>query len=232
VRPLRTVRFEFPEDHLVPRTSRNCVEWVSHTQPDFDGILVALHRMPCDSLATADSLCGAPISVTFTTGPLTVTFSQAELANLHKVIQVDDAGNAVAFNSIVLEPRACPHGFLAGQWKHVDGQRYDGIMRGEWMSENGLHSGFLRGVYGQNRSGENVFFTKWITANGAFHGIMKGTYGRNPAASATNPDGWFSGVWFSRDLRIAGDVRGVWGEGTGAGEGGFFRGMWGALCRM
>jgi hypothetical protein len=92
VRPVRTVRFEEPRDHLVPSTSRSCVEWVSHTQPDFDGILFALHRVPCDSLATPDSLCASPISVTFTTGPLTVTFNQDELKDLHKVIQVDAAG--------------------------------------------------------------------------------------------------------------------------------------------
>jgi hypothetical protein len=232
VRPVRTVRFEFPQDHLVPRDSRTCVEWVSHTQPDFDGILVALHRVPCDSLATPDSLCASPISVTFTTGPFTVTFNQDELKDLHKVIQVDAAGNAVAFNSIVLEPHACAHGFLAGQWKNVSDKRYDGIFRGEWMSENGLHTGFLRGVYGQTRSGENVFFAKWINDDGTFRGLMKGRYGKNPEATATDVDGWFAGIWFSRDLRVAGNVHGVWGAGTGEGEGGFFRGAWAARCRM
>jgi hypothetical protein len=228
VRPLRTVRFEVPRDHLLPATSRSCAEWVSHTQPDFDGILFALHRVPCDSLATPDSLCTSPMSVTFTTGPLTVTFNQDELKDLHKVIQVDDAGNAVAFNTIVLEPHACPHGFLAGQWKDVSGQRYAGIFRGEWMTENGLHAGFLRGVYGQNRRGDNVFFAKWINDNGTFHGIMRGTYGRGD--TNTDADGWFKGVWVSRELRIAGSVRGVWGKGLNN-EGGFFRGAWAALCR-
>jgi hypothetical protein len=232
VRPVRTVRFEYPQDYLTRPASRNCVQWVSHTKPDFDGILFALHRVPCDSLATPDSLCANPISVTFTTGPLTVTFTQAELRNLHRVVKVDDAGNAVAFNSIVLEPHACPNGFLAGQWKHVEDKRYDGIFRGEWTSENGLHKGFLRGVFGQNRMNENVFFAKWITEDGSFHGLMKGTYGRNPQASATTPDGWFSGIWFSRELRVAGNVRGVWGDDANSADGGFFRGAWAARCRM
>jgi hypothetical protein len=231
VRPLRTVRFEYPQDHLVERTSRTCVEWVSHTQPDFDGILFALNRMPCDSLATADSLCGDPLKVTFTTGPLTVTFTQEELAGLHRVVKVDDAGNAVAFNSIVLEPHACPNGFLAGQWKNVADQRYAGILRGEWMTENGLHKGFLRGVYGQNRRHENVFFAKWITDDGNFHGLMKGLYGRNPEATNDTPAGWFHGIWVSRELRVAGNVRGVWDEGNDPEQGGFFRGAWSALCR-
>ena len=102
VRVVRTVRFE-PRDHLEPRTSRACVEWVSHTQPHFDGVIVALYKtMNCDSLvdpAHVDSLCDEPLSVTFKTGPLTITFTQDELMNLHRVIPVDDAGNAVAVNS-------------------------------------------------------------------------------------------------------------------------------------
>ncbi|HKW15388.1 MAG TPA: hypothetical protein VJS69_12945 [Candidatus Krumholzibacteria bacterium] len=230
VRPLRTIRFEYPRDHLVPGTSRSCVDWVSHTEPHFDGILFAFHHMPCDSLAS-DSLCAAPLSITFTTGPLTVTFNQDELKDLHKVIKVDDAGNAVAFNTIVREPHACPNGFLAGQWKDVPGQRYAGIFRGEWTTENGLHSGFLHGVYGQNREGHNVFFAKWITDSGAFHGLMRGTYGEGTNAASANADGWFSGVWISRELRMAGNVKGVWGQGSGEDGGGFFRGVWGALCR-
>ncbi|HET6348055.1 MAG TPA: hypothetical protein VFH88_03130 [Candidatus Krumholzibacteria bacterium] len=237
VQMVRTIRFD-PADHLLPRTSRQCVEWVSHTKPHFDGILVSLFHAPCDSLAgvtTAggmpDSLCGDPLSVTFTTGPLTVTFSQAELANLHKVIPVDEFGNAVAFNSIVLMPHECPHGFMAGQWKPVADKQYAGIFRGEWMSENGLHAGFLRGIYGQNRRGDNVFFAKWITDSGAFHGIMKGSYGTNPAATADMADGWYDGVWVSRQLQIAGGVHGVWGHGNTDTEGGFFRGVWGARCR-
>jgi len=235
VRPVRTIRFEYPQDYLTPPASRNCVAWVSHTRPHFDGILFSLHHMPCDSLstlATPDSLCGSPMSVTFTTGPLTVTFTQDELRNLHKVIKVDDAGNAVAFNTLTLEPHACPHGFLAGQWKNVEGKRYDGIFRGEWMTENGLHAGFLRGVYGQNRHGENVFFAKWINDGGHFRGIMAGTYGRNPESTTVDADGWFKGMWFSRNLQVAGNVGGVWGDHSGDDEeGGFFRGVWDTNCR-
>jgi hypothetical protein len=237
VRPLRTIRFE-PGDHLVlPPSSRHCVEWVSHTRPSFDGVLVSLHRMPCDSLvsvaAVADSLCGDQITVTFSTGPLTVSFTQDEIKDLHKVIPVDNAGNAVAFNTLVLMPGDCPTGFLAGQWKKVEGERYAGIFRGQWVSENGLHEGFLRGVYGANGRGENVFFGKWISENGRFRGLLKGRYGRNPAVAAVDDtvDGWFAGVWFSRQLRVGGELKGVWGEGEKEGEGGYFRGAWAAHCR-
>ena len=76
-----------------------------------------------------------------------------------------------------------------------------------------------------------MLFAKWITEDGTFHGLMKGFYGRNPAATADDPDGWFNGIWVSRELRIVGNVRGVWDEGTNAEVGGYFRGAWSALCR-
>jgi hypothetical protein len=235
IRVLRTIRFEYPRDRLLPRTSRRCVEWVSHTQPHFDGILVALHRPPCDSLLDAtsvpDSLCDDPLSVTFDTGPLTVTFTQEELSDLHRVIVVDEAGNAVAFNTVVFMPGECPHGFLAGEWRTVEHERYDGVFRGQWVSENGLHMGYLRGVFGENSRGDHVFFGKWITQDGTFKGLLRGRYGLLPPTSPVEADGWFAGVWFTRELREAGGLRGVWGTGEGEGEGGFFRGAWAARCR-
>jgi len=235
LRVLRTIRFE-REDHLLPRTSRSCAEWVSLTQPHFDGILVSLHGQPCDSVRTTatplDSLCEKPISVTFKTGPLTVTFTRDELVDLHKVVQVDAAGNAVAFNTIVVMPGECPHGFLAGQWIDVEGKRYAGVFRGQWVSESGLHQGYLRGVYGENSRGAHVFFGKWITQNGEFKGLLAGRYGLSPTTNTSDAaDGWFKGMWFSRQLHAVGELHGVLGKGTDEKEGGFFRGAWSARCR-
>jgi hypothetical protein len=48
---------------------------------------------------------------------------------------------------------------------------------------------------------------------------MRGTYGLGTGTNA-DADGWFNGVWVSRELRIAGGVRGVWGKGPNN-EGGF-----------
>jgi len=237
VRVVRTIRFEEPRDHLVPRTSRACVEWVSHTQPSFDGVIVALYKtMNCDSLtdgATVDSLCDQPLSVTFKTGPLTITFTQEELADLHRVIPVDDAGNAVAFNVVTREPGVCANGFLAGQRKPWDDRTERGVQeffRGRWVSENGLHMGYLRGVYGINRRDEHVFFGKWIAQSGRFRGLLAGHYGLLDETD-TRADGWFEGVWFSRQLRTMGGLRGVWGTSDDDGkEGGFFRGAWRERC--
>jgi hypothetical protein len=227
----RLIRFD-PLDHLLPRTSRQCVEWVSHTRPHFDGILVELLPQRCDSLteATSDQPCHRPISVTFKTAPLTVTIHEADLANLHRVVTVDEAGNAVAFNSVAVMPGECANGFLAGQWKPVDDERFDGRFRGKWISENGEHMGYLRGIYGVNRRGDSVFFGKWIEENGRFRGLLKGRYGAYPANSDRRADGWFEGLWFARDLRVGGALGGAWATGDDA-EGGFFRGRWVARCR-
>jgi hypothetical protein len=229
----RTILFD-ARDYLLPRTSRACVEWVSHTQPHFDGVIVSLFKTRCDSLlastAAVDSLCDEPLSVTFKTGPLTVTFTQDELANLPKVIPVDDAGNAVAFNTLTVMPSPCPQGFLAGQWRNVEGERYAGVFRGKWVSENGAHMGYLRGVYGENGVGRHVFFGKWITENGRFKGLLKGTYGAFPPTRDAMADGWFEGVWFSRELRAMGGLKGVWGTRDDTDAGGYFRGVWAARC--
>ncbi|HEU4928871.1 MAG TPA: hypothetical protein VFU38_03505, partial [Candidatus Krumholzibacteria bacterium] len=235
IRAVRTIRFE-PGDHLVPRSSRECVEWVSHTQPSFDGIIVALFKSTsCDSLtdpAVADSLCNEPLSVTFQTGPLTITFSEDELANLHRVVTVDDAGNAVAFNVISGRPDICGQGFLAGQWKPATERQENGVQgvfRGQWVSEDGVHRGHLRGVYGTNRHDEHVFFGKWIGESGRFRGLLIGKYGLRERTNV-GEDGWFEGVWVSRQLTAMGSVRGVWGTGDDTKEGGFFRGAWRQRC--
>jgi hypothetical protein len=231
----RLIRFD-PRDELLPRTSRQCVEWTSHTQPHYDGIVVELIPMRCDSLTAAsvnDRRCEKPISVTFKTGPLTVTIDENELADLHRVVTVDDAGNAVAFNTTVRAPNDCANGFLAGQWRPVDDKRVDGRFRGKWISENGLHMGYLHGVYGANRRGEHVFFGKWVNGNGRFQGLLKGHYGAFPNnTNDRRANGWFEGVWFSRELRVAGGLGGAWSTNDdGNVPGGFFRGRWAARCR-
>lgn len=221
----RTIRFD-PHDFIVPRTSRTLLEWVSHTQPHFDGVLVELRKIVSTEAAASDEV--PALSLTFKTEPLTVTINEEDLADLHRVVKVDEAGNAVAFNTITVMPDACPGGFLAGQWKNVDDRR-GGIFRGKWVSENGLHMGYLRGVYGVNSREERVFFGKWITAGGHFRGLLRGTYG---AFDTTDePGGWFRGVWLLRNRSIGGTLGGVWQTSDRVEHCGFFRGKWEARCR-
>jgi hypothetical protein len=222
----RTIRFDF-DDVILPRTSRDTIEWISHTRPSFDGVLVELHHAsqqdttPDDS-ARVDVAAPEPMAVTFKTGPLTVTIMEKDLVDLHRVVAVDDAGNAVAFNTITVIPEECPNGFLAGQWKSVTG-RPDGVFRGKWISSNGVHMGYLRGVYGPNSRGEKVFFGKWITEGGRFQGLLRGHYG----VSDDRPGGWFEGEWLGSNLRVMGALRGVYGTRD---TGGFFRGTWKMRC--
>jgi hypothetical protein len=224
----RTIFFD-SRDEIVPRTSRDSLEWVSRTQPHFDGILVALHKIVMRDTTVDPSVVDTAndrLAVTFDTGPLTVTIYEEDLNDLHRVVKVDDAGNAVAFNTFKFYPQGCPQGFMAGQWKPVD-QRPGGIFRGKWISNNGVHEGYLRGVYGPSSDGDNVFFGKWIRRSGRFEGLLVGYYGDHDA----EPGGWFRGAWLTRSLRVGGHVHGVWNtRDTADRPGGFFKGRWKMAC--
>jgi hypothetical protein len=219
-------------DEILPRTSRDTLEWVSKTRPHFDGILVALHKIAPPDTSGNDTTGvealddNAQLSITFDTGPLTVTINGEDLRDLHRVVKVDEAGNAVAFNSFNVYPEGCPKGYLAGKWKPVD-HRPGGIFRGKWITHNGMHEGYLRGIYGPTAEGDKVFFGKWIKHNGQFQGLLVGRYGDNDA----EPGGWFKGVWLKRNLQTGGHVHGVWKTRDDAEHpGGFFKGRWQKVC--
>ncbi len=222
-----------PGDELLERTSPRVIEWISHTKPHFDGVVVALHPLAPRDTAAVDTL-GAdstrcdhrpPLSVTFATGPLTITLAGDELVDLHQVIPVDDAGNAVAFNTVTVEPGRCGGGFLAGRWKDA-ADRPGGRFRGKWISYNGEHMGYLRGVYGVNSSGDAVFFGKWINRGGRFQGLLRGRWGRFD----DRPGGWFEGEWINRARRVKGELRGVWRTREDVDGRGYFRGRWRRRC--
>ena len=140
---------------------------------------------------------------------------------------VDDGGNAVAFNTITIEPTACAGGFLAGQWRNVS-ERPGGKFRGKWISQNGAHMGYLRGIYGPNDRGHRVFFGKWINQGGQFQGLLRGQYG---FWDGDRPGGWFEGAWVNRSLRVKGKLRGAWSTSEDIDGGGHFRGRWRHACR-
>lgn len=224
----RTILFE-RNDQILPRTARDTLQWVSYTQPHFDGILVALHKIVPPDTATDPSVLDAAdtrLAVTFDTGPLTVTIYEEDLVDLHRRVQVDDAGNAVAFNTFKFYPDGCPQGFMAGQWRPA-ADRPGGIFRGKWISANGLHEGYLRGVYGTSSDGEQVFFGKWIRRDGLFQGLLVGYYGEFDV----EPGGWFRGAWLTRRLQVGGHVHGIWNtREDGDRPDGFFKGRWKLAC--
>jgi hypothetical protein len=222
----RTIAWD-DHDRIIPRTSRDLLEWESFTKPHFDGILVALHKIVKPDPTNVAEYDNVAMSVTFDTGPLTVTIDEENLRDLHRVVKVDEAGNAVAFNTFKISPDACPHGFMSGRWVPVD-HRPGGVFRGKWISHNGVHEGYLRGVYGPTSDGDKVFFGKWIRHNGRFQGLLVGYYGDFDA----EPGGWYRGVWLTRSLRTGGHMHGVWNtRDDTARPGGFFKGRWKMECK-
>ena len=235
----KAIAFE-PEDSI-SRVDRSTISWVSRTGPHVDGIQVKLviPARPLDSLITPQ--------LELSTGPYSKTFTLEELVALSLVEPVDTCGNAISITS-VLTPAGCPHGQLMGAWAMTppdtlspsDSSNADGILlgvfRGVWVGAHGLVSGYLKGVYGLNGSGERVFFGKYIDPQGHFRGILRGTFGppRDPAldggadADAKRPHGWFAGEWIDGTVDVQGKLRGHW---IAAEDGkGLFHGVWGMRC--
>ncbi len=218
----RVIRFERPFDHRLPRTDRQTVGWVSRTGPHFDGILVCIFSKP-------DSTGRISGELTFRTGPLTQTFSLAELHGLDEVIPVDDLGNAVSFASRVIDPKGdCGEGFLAGYWRSTPdrGDGNGGVFRGLVMNARNHPIGFLMGRYGINDAGERVFAGKYIGRNGHIRGLVEGSW-----EPSVDQDGMgnFAGHWALRNGDRVGGLRGEYKSRADGGLG-FFHGQWAEAC--
>jgi hypothetical protein len=219
----QTIRFE-PHDRILPRTQRNLLEWESKTMPAFDGILVRIVACPKITNADVDTrIDSANTVITFKTEPFSVSFTLDKLPGLRRVVTLDD-GNAVAFTAVHVPPQTCPHGFLRGVWRHYP-ERPGGEFFGKWVTENGIHMGFLKGFYGVNKEGEKVFFGKWISRSGRFQGLLRGRYDNYEE----DRGGWFAGVWLNRDRHVQGELKGEWRRNDEC-HGGFFRGVWAKNC--
>ncbi|MDD4857497.1 MAG: hypothetical protein PHD74_05240 [Candidatus Krumholzibacteria bacterium] len=238
----------FEADDSIERIDSSTVQWTSHTGPSIDGIQVKLVVPPL-----ADSLDsnGTTPQLVMAAGPFSRTFTLDELAALSLVSSVDTCGNAISITS-VFAPPACPHGQLMGNWEETiadsltpsdtleTDSTVEGIFRGVWIARHGLISGYLKGVYGLNDDGENVFFGKYIDADGNFLGIVRGIFGSRSAHElcgdgnghgrrhGNHPLGWFSGEWIDKNSDVQGRLRGHWNaaeDGNGC-----FNGIWGMRC--
>jgi hypothetical protein len=228
---VRVIRFEPATDYLLPRTEPGVVAWASQTTVHNDGLLVLIGApkperpdSSGDSL-TVDSLPPTPeVVVAFETGPLTIHFSLEQLMSLDTVITVDDHGNAVMFHGTLVEPGACPRGFLGGQWTSNE-EGTGGEFKGRWISDNGHLNGYLMGRYGMNSAGRRVFFGKFIAENGSFEGRIRGVW--HPSSDRPT-SGAFKGVFYDPMGLPAGRLHGRWvsdAPGTGT-----FEGMWKTHC--
>ncbi len=206
---MRTILFDL-HDHIVNESDPKLVEWVSHTGPHIDGILVEL-------LYTPDSTAETP-KLTFATATMTQEISLDQLDHYNQIVTIDQDGHGAAFTGLRTDDDTCLEGFLQGKF-HDRTDAAGGIFRGRFVSDHGDLHGFLRGHYGVDSTGANAFFGKYIDATGHFVGLLHGTYG----------DGAFDGDWTNRAGTTTGTVDGKYVTGTTV-DSGFFQGFWEENC--
>jgi hypothetical protein len=205
----RTILFD-PHDHIVPEDDRHRIEWISHTGPHLDGLLVKVIYLP-NPAATEPS-------ITFTTSPVTQTIPIADLDHYNEIALIDEDGHGAAFTALRVGDDDCLEGFLAGKW-HDRPEGEGGVFRGRALSERGALNGHIRGHYGITDDGNPVFFGKYINTAGHFRGLFRGAYG----------GGAFEGDWVSADGALEGTLSGKYING-GEADQGFFQGFWAEAC--
>ncbi len=212
----RTIRFERPIDHLLPRDNRHVLRWQSFTGPHFDGLLVCVLQRPDSSGVYPDG------SLILRTGPYSTTLSLADLDSLSILETVDNLGNAISIEGRTVDAR-CPAGFLRGFWAADPGSD-GGLFRGIWVSRFGMATGFVQGRWGINGDGERVFAGKIISRTGEIRGLLQGRW-----ELLEDGKGVFQGRWAGRFGNVEGALRGEF-RVHGDGGWGFFRARWQANC--
>lgn len=201
----RTIGFEDATDAITPRTDRTAVAFTSKTKPAADGLVLAIFD-PTPEAAEALTLTYTPV-----TGAA-VTVEVAGLTTGRSVLVEDALGNRMVAAAMARTLDVCDHGFLRGRW-HA-GPDGNGVFLGVVTDEDLTPVGHVRGVYGERRNGEQVFFGKFIGPAGRFRGIFAGRYG----------DGAFGGLWRTRALDN-GSLAGDYTIGDDEGQGSFL-GTW------
>ncbi|MBK7091148.1 MAG: hypothetical protein IPH59_05430 [bacterium] len=227
---VRLIRFEAGDFIVRPRLSRTVLEFESKTRPSFDGMLVYIYD-PTPSVFDTEN------TLTFTSGPITQTFTMSELASISTVTDV--GSNQFSVNGFKIERLACGEGYLEGRWIRPASVRGQGTFVGRWISEDGLMLGHVRGHFGNREDDVQVLFGKWISVAGLFRGFLKGEwgYGTDDDPSATDK-GWLSGDIFNREAVAVGEFDANWvarerpgnGNNDRAAKHGYFRGQWSQNC--
>lgn len=221
----RTILFERPFDHRLPRVSRDSLAWKSQTGPHFDGVLVAVMSPVEDGVAQGELILETPQFRT----RLTID----TLDGYDEITVVDALGNAVSIRAEVHEQQACAAGFLAGFWKGIEDRPETdaiemGVFRGRYVGQNGLTTGFLKGVYGLNSAGERVMIGKYVGRNGRVKGLIRGTWSPDGEADGM---GTFEARWVNRNGVRMGVLGGNYQENHADEIGdGFFEGRYREIC--
>jgi hypothetical protein len=199
----RRIAFEPATDRILPRTSRDTVQFESKTSVHADGlVLTILDPTPADAAA---------LTLTYTSADGAISYA-LDVASLTAVAVAVDAGDGNQIAAIGHRRATCDHGFLRGRWRALapNAGHYVGLV----VDSEGAPAGHIRGIYGKRKDGTSMFFGKLIGPEGRFRGILRGTY----------DDGHFDGRWLDRggDHGVA---RGLFraGEALRAGQ---FLGRW------
>lgn len=208
-------------DRILPRSGPELIEWESRTYGHHDGLRVLL-AIPPDTSRIED-----PVQLTFRAGDYERVFDLAELDSLHEEIDLTETAT-ISFRSFRADPAADVRGFLGGQWGKVEGDSV-GRFRGHWVAaRDGRLMGWLRGHYGVNDAGQQVFFGKYVDWSGRFRGLLRGRYAvttqGEPGTPQYRENGEFWGEWIGRQGQALGRLDGTWASrGNGRGR---FHGMW------
>ena len=210
----RTVLFEGPTDHLLPRNNPRVVPFTSATLPHHDGLRL--------TIIDPEPFSGEPQVLTYSSanGP-EFSAPMPALTDGPQSQIVDDRDNRIVAVAVPQPVDVCNHGMLGGRWHRVAEGR--GRFLGPVADAGGHAVGHVHGIYGKRRNGERVFFGKYINRDGEFRGIFGGHYG----------GGHFEGRWLSR----SGEVGALGGEYRetipGPEVGGHFLGRWAELsCNL
>jgi len=226
----RTILFEKPRDHVVrPRIDRHTVAFVSHTGPHYDGLIIEIIEPPVSPLQVADL---APNMLRILTPQIELELEMDALAGMDQTHLVDDLGNAIRLEGFHLSDLdLCPKGFLHGIWVaqeivNEEGTLIaDGFFKGRWVDVWGRLRGAVRGRYGIDSEGDQVFFGKYINRSGHFQGMLQGTW--EPAAEGER--GTFNGRWINRARTVEGVLGGQYIQADNR-PGGYFGGRYAGLC--
>jgi len=201
----RTLGFEEATDRLLPRQSRDRVDFQSATRPFADGLVLRV--------LDPDPTQGA-LHLTYTSADAATTYDLdlSQLANGPISIDAGDGNRVIAV--ALRELDGCDHGFLRGRWVAL--RPGMGVYRGIVANADGELAGHIRGIWGQRKNGDKVMFGKFIDTEGRFRGILAGTYeaGRWHARwiVASGDHGVAGGLYFDAPNVRGGGFLGRWAE--------------------
>lgn len=205
---LRTLKFD-AHDGVLPRQNAQQIDFVSHTRPAVDGLLVQIAIPPN----------GARV-LHVETAALTTDIDLEKIAqDGGALVPLGDGRNGLAAMGYADVP-GCARGFLFGRWVKLQGEV--GKLRGRVVAGNGDPLGHVKGIWGHApKKDKNLFFGKYIDHEGDFRGLFGGSYGA----------GAFHGRWGTVAPANEGTLEGRYSDGFDLGDGrGFYVGRWSEKC--